>query len=705
MVGYLRTGVEDEKAQYDLIRLRLAKRQTFDEQYRALEQLLDSNGARRLSDPLRSRLASYAASLAEELADPDAQARWVVEAARLDPANPEAAGMLLGMVIDRGGDTLRQGTARINVVRANPLDPQARIDLAKTLASEGAYERAAQQFQVVDRWLSISPVVVGDLVFRELLPLATYRPWLIALVASGDNATALQITEVLDEYLGLYHETAGQAADAASLTPLPEKLPTELELIRLAILDGPSDGDAAAASFGRIEADMLLAPDEQTAGRLAMLAAVFGPDLGRAQAMAQTLAEDDPNKPLALGWVAARRGDSELANMHLAPLAQAGQDLMAACGLLLLSGDDAVGRARRYQEIVHAAPGSLAALAAIRQLSRDGRSVAPTRTGQALLDRMTKFSESLWLVDVDQNPWLDARLRIHPARFGHLDPVAAEITLWNTARFPITIGDTAFVRPHAIVQITATANGQALPPAGPIIINLGRWFTLGPGERVTIDTRLDYHQFGELRALNPGYGILFDARLIVNPQLGRTGQYAPAHNGSLSIVRNCIIQGSPPSEATIESWLGDIESVDLHTRYEAIARVALLNRAGLPGLLTAPLENRLRETMTAKLDAWDEKTAAWAILYTRNTEAPESTYGPIVTDWVRQSDSELVWLAYLARQIRDPESPMLRSAIQRQDLAVVATFADSFRVVLREAAIRREQTQREMEEAQRLQQP
>lgn len=706
LTGYLRTGIADDKAQLDLIRLRLAKHQTLDEQYRALEQLLDSEGAQRLSDPLRSRLASYAASLAQELVDPSAQARWVVESARLDPANAEAAGMLLEIVTERGGDTLRRGTAMINVVRASPMDPWSRLDLAAVLASEGAYERAAQQYQLVDSWIGSSPFVLGDKVFRQLLPIDAYRTWLMTLATTGNDPLALQIIQALEEYYVAYNQAAvlavEQGTDAADITPMPEHLPTELELVRLAVLDSPSDSEAAAASFERIADDYSHLSDAQTPGRLAMIAAVFGPDIDKARALAQALAEDDANRALALGWVAARSGDTETARSLLTPLA--GEKPLAACGLAMLEVDDDAGRARRYQEIVHTAPGSLAALAAGRQLSRDGRPLPPTRVGQALLERMSKFTESLWLVDVTRNPWLDARMRITPARFNHLEPVTAEITIWNTTRFPIAIGEQQFIRPRAIIQITANVQGQPLPPSGPLVIDLGRKLTLGPGERMIFDTRIDYHNFGALRSLNPGYGILFDARLIVNPVVGNNGAFIPSATGGVSTVRDCIVQGSPPTEESIEAWLTQLDAGSPRERFSGIARLASLNRAGSPELLTRAVESRLRESMAEKLASWDDKTASWAMLFFRLADDPESTYGPIVAEWVKQSDSEQVWLAYLARQVKDPESEMLREAIRRQDLATVAAFAETYRRALREAVIERERMQQEMEEAQRLQQ-
>lgn len=709
LVGYLATGVDDDKAQYDLLRIRLARHQTLDEQYRALNQLLESQGSRRLSDPLRSRLASYAASLAQELVDPQAQAKWVVEAARLDPANAEAAQMLLELVTERGGDPLRQGTALINVVRASPMDPWTRLELAQILAQQGAYDRAAQQFQIIDHWIGSTPVAVGDKVFRVLMPTPAYSAWLMTLSATGNDPLVLQIVTALDEYYTAYAEARAQAqeagADLSEVPELPAALPIELELIRLAVLDGPSDTDAAAGSLQRIQA--LLAPagdgdaEPAPSGRLALIAAVFGPDLDQAKQLADALPEDAAEKPLALGWVAARRGEQDSARSLLAPLAE--ENPLAAAGLALVDADDDADRARRFQDVLHRDPGSLAALAAGRHLTRDGRDAGPSRVGLALTERMSKFPESLWLVDLDRTPWLDARLRIRPARFNHLEPIAAEITLWNTTRFPIAIGDDKVIRPRAILNVSASISGQPIPPLAPIVVDLGRKLTLGPGERLIIDTRVDYHQFGTLRALNPGRGILFDTRLIVNPVVGQGGTFIPAATGGVSTVRDCIVQGAPPNAETIDGWITALDADNPRARLSAAARLAELDRDQLPAIVTRELQTRLNEVMAQRLAQWDERRQAWAILFMRNADDANSTYGGIAADFVQQSDSELVWLAYLARQVIDPDSAMLGKAIQRQDLPRASAFAETYRRALREAVVAREQFEQEQAEYERQQ--
>ncbi|MGB0767808.1 MAG: hypothetical protein ACPGYV_08865, partial [Phycisphaeraceae bacterium] len=87
LVGYLDTGVKDDRAKFNLIRYRLAQNNTLDAQYRSVEDLLNSDAGQALSGPLRSQLASFASSVADELLDERGHRKWAIEAARADPVH------------------------------------------------------------------------------------------------------------------------------------------------------------------------------------------------------------------------------------------------------------------------------------------------------------------------------------------------------------------------------------------------------------------------------------------------------------------------------------------------------------------------------------------------------------------------------------------------------------------------------------------
>lgn len=670
LVAYLRTGVQDDKAQHDLLIHRLAQQNTLDAQYRAVEQLLESEGARRLSDPLRSRLASFAAAAAAELVDPDEYARWAVEAARLDPTNAEAAEMLYGIVIERNGDIIKQGTALINIVRSRPLDAQPRIELAAVLASQGLFDRAAQQYQVAGTRLSAGP-----------LPIDAYRNWAHCLVALGQDTVALQLIEELETALKGPPPAEGEAGEPAPPQEPAAMLPVDLEVLRLSTLDSETDTDAAVASFARLRKAIQTSPSENADAQLAIVAAVFGPDLAEAQALADALPEDAALKPVALGWIEVRQGKLQAAAERLQPLAA--DNILADCGLAIAGAQDDAGRARELRRVLQIAPTSIAAIAAASRLRADGQSMDPTREGRALGDHMTRYPEGLWLVDVERSPWLDVRMVIQPARFQQTEPIQVEVTIWNTTRFPLAIGDDQPIRPQALILLSAKSAGIPLPPMDPIVIDLGRRLVLQAGERMTFTTRIDYSQFGQIVAINYGAGIAFDARLIVNPVITGTGSWLPAGVGGISIARDCLIQGPADTSNAIDKWLADITAESQADRLRALGRLAQLNKQAQPQIVNAARERQIREAILA---AWPNLTPserARVVYFGHQLETDAAILGPL-TEQVLASDDTTLWITYLATQVADADSPILREAIKRQDLPKVVQFAEAMRRLMRE---------------------
>lgn len=694
LVRYLATGIRDDRASYELIQYRLAKENpTLDGQLRKLEDLLDGPGGRGLNGPLRSRLASHATSLAKELLDEKARRKWAVEAARSDPANAEAAAEMLSLVNELTQDTLRRGTATVNLVRADPLNPAPRLALSRILAKEGIYERAAQQYQVVATRLS-----------RQPLALEAYIEWAHCLVITGQDELALQLISQYERALQPQNtQPAGEGQDTAQTkTPEPVALPVELELVRLALLDGDDQRGEAQAIFDRV-LKTFATPDDAgdqlktvVVDQRAVVAALFAPDLVQAQAVIDEhqrneFATEGLNQ-VAKGWLALRRGEHAKAEQLLGPLAN---DLpIASCGLALAVGIDDAGRANRLRKAMAGLPAtSVVTLAAGRAISKLGQSPKPSDTGLALASLMSKYPPSFWLVDLERTPWIEARIQIEPARINPLEPVAAEITVWNTSRFPIAIGENAAIKPNAMVLISASASGRPVPPPAPIVLDIGRRFTLLANERLTFDTRIDYHQFGELRAANPGAVLIFDARLIVNPAMTPAGTWMPSGIGGTDEARKAFIQSKPAQEAAIDPWIKAITSGVATEKLEALARLAGLSSQSQPDFVTPDLLERLRPKL---YEAWGTGTnaeRAWILINTIGLDQPDSTSYPKLLELAKQRDDPMIWLALLSSQVDDPDSPLLREAVGRQDMPSVSRFAERLRRLMREIEKAREASQ------------
>lgn len=693
LVRYLATGVRDDRASYDLIRLRLAKSNTLDAQLRSLTELLESDAGKTIASSLRSRLAMLASSMGRELLDEPARRKWAIEAARSDPANADAAQAMLDLVTELGGDDVRRGTAMVNLVRALPLKPGPRLQLAALLADHGAYETAASQYQIVATRLSQGP-----------LQLADYITWAQCLAIGGQDEVARQLINEFEQALNQPSaDQQNQGEDAEPFEPAP--LPMSLALVRLALLD--QDAEAAQPVFDGI-ADRLReasqSAEEQAAktdaaDQLALLAAVFAPDLEQAARIVAEHDQAEDSTPwvhtIAEGWLALRRGETDQAKDLLGQVNE--KHALASCGLALAVGEDAAGKARLLQDVIRdlpaASPASLAAGRALKKLDQTPR---PTTTGRALLNLMSKYPRAFWAVDLERSPWLAVRLSIDPPRVKPLEPFEAEVTVWNSTNFPLSIGENSPIQPNAIVLLKATTSGQALPTPGPIVIDLQRRFSLAAGERMIFKTRLDYHQFGILRQNNPGRTFVFDAKLIVNPQINRSGIWKPAGIGKSAEVRNGLVQDRGTTAQAIDTWIEQLDSTIPIDRLEALRRLAALSPGSQPDLVTPELLARVRPKLIEQWNKGDAKTRAWILVNARPIEQEGAAY-PQLAELATQSDEELVWLALLSTHANTPGSELLSAAVARQDLPEVARFGERLRRLLREIEALREASEQNQE--------
>lgn len=313
----------------------------------------------------------------------------------------------------------------------------------------------------------------------------------------------------------------------------------------------------------------------------------------------------------------------------------------------------------------------------------------PTTAGKALLALMARSPEAFWRVDLERTPWLDVRMRIQPQRIKPLEPIEAEITIWNTSRFPLAITESGPINQNAVITLSAKSSGRAMPPVPPIVVDLGRHFTVKAGERLIIDTRLDYHQFGTLRATNPGVPIAFDARLITNPALNPAGLWRPSSIGGISDIRDCLVEARPTTAAAIESWLPDMDSDIASTRLLALQRIAGLNRQIQPNVVGPAIVQRATEAL---LNAWDtrgEFEQAWIIASAVGLDSDSPTYPDLLAK-ATASDSIHVWLALLTNHAIQSDSDLFAKAIGRQDLPSVSRFAERQRRLLRDFDARRQ---------------
>ena len=256
LARYCQLRPTDDAAHLDLILASVSSRQTLPQRAQAVRGLLEGEEAEKFTAALRSRLASYLARTAYEAGDNDQALAWIKRAVALDQSNKEAARLAMEVVdASKTPSKLAIGTALLLVIRADPLDPKPRLDLAQLLLEQGAYAEAAEQYDVAEK--------LGSAPDARMI-----RDWALALAAAGQT----------DRAVALLDTVASWSADA--------KLPLGLELLRLAVLHKAGDEPASEALAKLIEQlEQLGGPDQ----RIKLLHEVYARGPGTIAAMLAVL--------------------------------------------------------------------------------------------------------------------------------------------------------------------------------------------------------------------------------------------------------------------------------------------------------------------------------------------------------------------------------------------------------------------------------
>jgi tetratricopeptide (TPR) repeat protein len=654
----VRLDPRDDAAQLELILDSVSRQQTLDQRLAMVERVLDSPSGRTLSGPLRSRLASFAAAAAEELGDQRKFARRLAQALDLDPANGDAARMMYELAMQRGDSPLHRGTAVIGWVRSQPASSAARQLLGETLLREGLFEQAAQQFE-----MSVS--------LAQAPPTSDHlRKWVMATAMAGQTDAALSLLRDVERSL----EQGGNGG---------ERLPAELELLRLAILSISVQPETTRENFEKLAASlrpMIEAGDAAARRELAVAAAMFGHDLEAAEGYLGQANADDETRRMVRGWVALRYGRHEQGTSLLRPLAE--RHPPAALGVALLEQDPGV-RASMLETIRARDPVGMPGLLAVLNLRRMNAPVGPTRVGQSLAEVMRKAPARLWFSDLTLSPWLAMRLSVEPGRLAYLEPVRGAVMLQNLSGVPLSVGDGGAVPGRMLVSIQPSRAGEPLPPLPPLVVDLGRRITLQPSERLTVDFRVDHSYLGELLAMNPSQPVSFQATGIVDPRPTVYGTVRPGPMGAIDSVRAIQLVHQPVNAENIRAWIAGLESPDRAEQLRSIARllrslsVATSAEAGGEAVRT-----QVAEALAQRFRNFDTLQQAWTMRFLPPVDRQPVAVQRVV-ELAQRSREPLVRLVYLESQVTDPASPALNAALREED-PLIGEYARALRESLRE---------------------
>ncbi|MFA9477470.1 hypothetical protein ACERK3_04095 [Phycisphaerales bacterium AB-hyl4] len=693
MRQYIRLEPTDDVAQLERLLEGLGEQQTLDERLARLEAILQASSTQRLSAPLRSRLATHAALAAHELGDDDRLRRWLDEALGLDSANADAAELAYARTQRNDSSPAERGDALINMVKASPADPMARLRLARWLTTQAVYDTAAQQFDT-------AAILVGG-----PLPIDVYAHWVIALAASGDADSARQLLN----QLAPTQQNANDADDQQPRGIDPEAYPDirlSLEILRLAMLgDQP---EPAERSFARIRRlinssfdqdelpDWLDGPDAPAPdiGRNVMLAwtaAVFNQQLDELPDLLAELPEDEPLVRRARGWMHLQRDEPDEAAEQLELIAD--DDPLAALGLTCLLDVGSSEHTQALQAVLHRDGGGLAGLLAARQLLANDQAVPRTRAGRSIDNDIDRGPLQLWRPALNTSPWTSMYLRVSPESVDYLQPLYATIELRNTSRMSMPVRTGRGVPERALLSPAPSAGGQPLARPQPIIVDVRRRLTLEPGETMRITVRLDRSQLGQFMQANPARTLAINVLGVLGPRPTRTGGVTAEPVGSVDSVRAITARGTPINEERINQWLEELDSEQPVTRMRALARL-LRSIDHLPDELdTRAVRRRIAEPINEQFAEWDTMQQAWAVRMLTRSDRSRDLFRRIL-DAAERSDDSIVRLTFMATHLDGSASSALNAALRHDD-TTIRTFAEA----LRDAADARDEDEDEQNNA------
>ncbi|MCC6579522.1 MAG: hypothetical protein IT440_03715 [Phycisphaeraceae bacterium] len=659
LAKYCQLRPTDDAAQLDLILTSASVHQTVEERASAVEGVLETPGAKQLSAPLRSRLASYIADAAREMGQQDRFGAWLRTAAQLDPTNKHAAKLVYDLAVDRGAEPGAVGMALLEYIKAAPIDGRARRRLADLMLDHAAYETAADQYQLA-----------SALGVTEAPDQFLYR-WFLSLAALGRSDQMLALLATLR-----VGGAGGQAAE----------LPLDLDVLRLAVLVDTGPTQLAQDAFRRIRNTYQARVDKgdiSAAMILAWLTALYSPTLAPDFEQAiDALRQKDANNLVAQrihAWVQMRKGKTSDAEAIFLQLVEGDPFALIGLSRCADAGQTDI-KAGYLQKALTMAPANLAGLIAACELRKMGRQPLPQPVAIALTQRLD-LMPALVKNPLGQNvgerarPWINVKIDIAGASFDYLQPIHATITLQNTSDLPLALDGEGAAPTRVMVYLTpwqsGAANLQNLPP---LVIDARRQIRLEPMGSMTIPIRLDLADFGRVLAASPSSNINFSATVVLNPVPQPAGGMTAGPLGGIDMDQFIERKAMRATENNVDAWLSYIQAPSDPVEHMRLLAILPQLAAALDTVPeNAAITQRIVTAINSQFPQLHVLGQAW-LLATMPTDAALLARLAPVQDLAQRSDDPLVRILYLARFVKDAKDPAVAAALRHQD-PLIAGFA------------------------------
>lgn len=518
----------DTVAQLRLITARIAARQTAEERLEVYERMLGPRGAS-IDPTVRSRLALDAALIERERGELDRFLRYLTLATDLDRTNKEAHHLATSYFAEyAGGDPESLAgllELQLNLMWADPIDPNVHFGISRLLAIEGAMRESARFHEnglsilsiagmleprhrvqaLALQWLLEGPRVVLDTIDRELK-------------VARDNA---RIRFELDRQRDV-PERLLRPPEKVFLDPLYEKIRIIAAMDAqdgAALMTGIRELDAYARfQFNEVqEATRLDEPQARerafrqfadTLVSLQFMRALANADLRSLVAQVPELPRiigqeewDQIRRPLE-AWIALRAGDFETTRNMLGEIG-IGSSIMRVCAAELLAAEGkAEEAAMLYESILRTDPFvPYGAWARSRAMELTGRTDPVTPAGRRMQRLVAEVPVALDRTIRDPSSMI--ALHIDPVKpsFGAGERAVVKVALTNLSPWPLSLGPSRTVSSRLLLGV-AVDDAPSLPSGlQPMVVDMDRRFRLERGATLVVETEIE-------RGLN---GMIIDA--------------------------------------------------------------------------------------------------------------------------------------------------------------------------------------------------
>lgn len=566
-----------------VVSARISKLQHVEERLAAYARMLGPEGDR-LDPSIRSRLALDAALLSRERGDEQAFVRLLARSSALDSTNKDAATLALAYFAERVPDAVGRLELLLNVLKADPFDPDVHAAIAQELGNAGAIVAASRFYQT----LGALRAARG----QELLPSEHAE----ALVSSWNVAGAFAIVSRMNNELEdsrerlrsrkAKAEAAGQIIDRIA-DPSDARLPIPMERAR--VIASAATGDLELIGYAVTEAletfrrslesvgDPAKRPegmtDEQAAElarsmrtERAWLALWAGRGVEHVAEWIDELRADPQSDPLVIrrleAFAAMRRGEHERAASALGELAREDPLAMMGLGILAELRGQPDAAAKVYATLSNQLAGSLAgAYCRTRHTDITGAPPPPTDLARRLQRLADDVPTTLEAMIADPRRFMDLRVEPVKDEMNLTDKVALRFTIQNTSPFALAVGPEKPINSRFLLAPMVDLGVQRVRvPNLHEIMYLNRRLRLLPGERMEAVVWADSGLLGGLLQRVASAPVRMRWRIVQGFRMNQRGFFDP---GPLCLTTEAGPVVRPVSfrtTADIPSFVGWIES-------------------------------------------------------------------------------------------------------------------------------------------------